>query len=97
LSKEFVKVPVAATLNGVGYDPSGDVVSLAFVVRGGPDPAGGDWVSGSWEPDGSGGWLARTLVGPGAKVLPVGTYEVWVKVADNPEVPVRSVGVLQVT
>jgi len=99
LTLEFVRVPVAATKSGVAYDPSADVVSLAFVPRG-VDPQAADRHQGSWEPSGdpSHPFSARILVGPGGVVqLAAGTYSVWVKIADNPEVPVLRAGIVEVT
>ena len=92
-SLQYVKVPVAAKLAGVVVNPTGDVVQLAFPSAGAP-PA--TWFSGAWETDSSSSspvYLARTTVGPGGPaVLALGTYDIWVKVTDNPEIPaLRSV------
>jgi hypothetical protein len=85
LSTEYLKVPVTFTVAGADIDPTGDPVQVALPVHG-TDPVSGDWVTGSWEVQGSTRW-ARILIGPGAKVLAKGTYDVWVKVTDSPEVP----------
>jgi hypothetical protein len=96
LSLEYVKIPVAAVINGVAYDPHADVIKVAFTARG-VDPVVGDWIAGSWESDGAGGWQARVLVGPsGDTQLAAGIWDVWLKVIDSPEVPVRKVGVVEV-
>ena len=96
LTKEYVRVAVAATEAGAPVIPTGDVVQMAFTVNG-ADPVGGDWKSATWETSGS-IYYARCLVGPGGTVaLAVGHYLVWVKVTDSPEVPVRSAGFLDVT
>jgi hypothetical protein len=103
LSVEYVKVRVQATVNGVTpYDPTADQVQFAFVDRE-AEPAGGDWVNGTWEtqtintPNGVQHiYRALGLVGPGAKVLARGVYDVYVKIFDNPETPVRFVGILEV-
>jgi hypothetical protein len=103
LSTEFIKVKVTATVNGnASYDPTGDVVSFAFVTRE-AEPQGGDWVTGQWEtetlvtPNGTVHiYRALGLIGPTAKVLARGTYDVYVKIVDNPEIPVRFVGILEV-
>jgi hypothetical protein len=94
LSKEWVKVPVQVTESGVGRDPTGDTVQMAFVAHG-VNPGSSDWKAAAWE-TADGIYLARCLVGPAAVVLAVGTYAVWVKVTDNPEVPVLRVGSLTV-
>lgn len=95
LSVEAVKVRVIFTKNGVVQDPTADPVSLAFLPDG-TDPAGGDWVTGSWEKAGTDYW-AVAVVGPGVHALAKARYMVWVKVTDNPDVPVKRCGFLQVT
>ena len=84
---------VQAQKNGVVYDPSADTVQLAFMAKGAGPPGSNDWVNGVWDVGGSGisaRYRAGVLVGPGgAKTLGVGTYLVWVKIADNPETPVK--------
>lgn len=99
LSKEYVRVGVAAKEAGVAVNPTADVVQMAFVAPG-AEPAGGDWQTASWETDQStepDSYFARCLVGPGAVVLAEGTWAVWLKVTDSPEVPVREVGRLIIT
>jgi hypothetical protein len=92
---EFIKVPVQVVANGLSYDPHLDTVVMAFPARG-VDPA--VWIQSAWESDGAGGWQARCLVGPGGTIqLAAGTYDVWVKITDNPEVPVLKSGLLEVT
>ncbi len=96
LTLEYVKVPTTVTINGAPYDPHLDAVQLAFPAHG-VAPAGPDFKVGSWEQDQFGTWMARCLVGPGGAVsLVAGTYDVWVKITDSPEVPVRKVGILEV-
>lgn len=86
-SLQYIKFPITAEVAGADYDPTADQVDLAFVAVG-AQPGSGDWVSGSWEtiltvP------YARALIGPGGvKVLAKGIYWVWVRVTDNPEIPV---------
>lgn len=88
-SRQYVKVPVAAKLAGAAVNPTGDTVQMAFPFTG-ADPA--TWYAAAWETDSTSSpatYLARTTVGPGGTaVLAVGTYDVWVKVTDSPEVPV---------
>lgn len=99
LSSEYVLVPVTFTVSGSITDPTGDAVSMAFLPPG-TDPAGGDWVAGSWESDttitGHPVRYARCLVGPSGKVLSKGSYTCWVRISDSPEVPVKQAGLLQV-
>jgi hypothetical protein len=96
LSREYVKVPVAATDSGTTVNPTTDVVQMAFPVAG-VAPVSADWKTASWETV-SGLYFARCTVGPGGTVvLVVGLYDVWVKITDNPEIPVRLAGQLQIT
>lgn len=95
LSLEYVEIPVAFTVGGVVTNPTADTVQLAFPAPS-VDPVSGDWVTGSWEPGGP-PYVARLLVGPGGpKTLAKGSYDVWVKIADNPETPARKAGFLKV-
>lgn len=87
LSTEYVRVRVSATKNGIAYVPTSDTVAMAFVTPG-STPASGDWKTASWETAGS-VYYAICLVGPGGNALAAGTYKVWVKVTDSPEVPAR--------
>lgn len=96
LSKEFVKVSVRVVKNGVDIDPTADTVEMAFTT--GSEPQSGDWKAATWETAEGPVYFARCLVGPGGTIqLTDGSYKVWVKVADSPEVPVRDVGKLVVT
>lgn len=103
LSAEFIKTRVQATVNGVNpYNPTADVVQYACVTREG-EPGSSDWFNGSWEtetvvtPNGTQHiYRALGLIGTGGKVLARGSYDVYVKIFDNPETPVRFVGVLEV-
>lgn len=98
LSLEYVQVPVSITVNCVPYDPTGDVVEFAFMPVG-TDPAPADFKFGIWVACGVPlQFTAEILVGPGGTfVLPVGTYEIWIRIVDTPEIPVRSVGFLAIT
>lgn len=96
LSTEYIKVPVTATVSGVAINPTTDTVQFAFTAAD-VNPVLADWKSGTWETSG-GVYYARCLVGPaGTVTLAAGDYWVWLKVTDNPEVPVRAVGALRVT
>ena len=87
LSTVFIKSRIIATKNGTSYNPTGDVVEVAFKPPG-VDPAGPDWHAASWE-TASAAYYARLLVGPaGGLVLTVGTYKMWIRITDSPEVPV---------
>lgn len=95
LSTEYVQVPVSIIASGTPVDPTADTVQFAFVTR--RDPQVSDWVNGTWD-TAPGGYLAQCLVGPNGDVsLALGTYQIWLKIVDTPEVPVRQVGLLAIT
>lgn len=99
-SLEYVLVPVSLKESGLLIDPTSDTVSLAFTAEG-VAPVTGDWQTGTWETDATttpDTYSARCLVGPNGDVtLAVGVYDVWVRVTDSPEVPVRKAGNLRIT
>lgn len=99
LSTEYVPVDVKATVHGAPYDPSADAVAFAFMTNSSATPSSGDWHAGSWDTIGLNRWVAQCLVGPGTGgvALSTGTYWIWVKVTDDPEVPVEQVGQLVIT
>ena len=92
-STEPVQLQVAATLNGAPYNPTADPVAIAFVTEASPppDPQAGQWNTASWETDPGPAYWASILVGPlnGGIPLAVGTYIVYIKITDNPAVPVK--------
>lgn len=86
-SVEYVRVPISAREAGSAVDPTADTVTMAFTA--GTTPT--TWIAATWETDTTTTpttYYARTLVGPGNTVLAAGTWTVWVKVTDSPEVPV---------
>jgi hypothetical protein len=99
LSVEYVKVPVSAEESGAAVDITADVVEMAFPLQD-VAPVSGDWETAAWETDATttpDTYLARCLVGPGgAATLVVGTYDVYVRVTDTPEVVVRRAGNLKI-
>lgn len=99
-SLEYVKVPVRAVESGLTIDPTEATVTMAFVAIG-TEPASGDFKTASWEttegtPD---KYAAKCLVGPSGAATPTeGTYEIWVRIQDNPEdVRRKAAGYLKVT
>jgi hypothetical protein len=95
LSTRNVRVQVSDIVDGVALvDPTGDSVSFAFMAPG-SDPSPTDFVTASWQSIGT-NFYAICPVGPGGHVLTVGTYLIWIKVSDAPEVPVEIVGVLRI-
>ena len=92
-SLEYVRVPVTASKSGVAYDPTADAVAMAFQAT----PAAPSlFYNGAWETTGT-AFYALCLVGPGGVVqLSPGTWYVWVKITDAPEIPVLDAGVILV-
>jgi hypothetical protein len=82
-------------------DPTDDVVSWSFPVKGARPTA---WTAGTWKADATGvaGSFRAVSVSPtvgatGATVvLAAGTYDAYLKITDNPEVPVRRIGLVRV-
>lgn len=81
LSLEKIFVPITATAN-----PTGDTVQIA-VAPNYSNPT--TWVAATWSTV-AGVYYATVLIGPGSAIgtLAAGLYQVWVKVTDNPEIPV---------
>lgn len=102
ISTQYVQVQVIATTpSGDPYDPSGDLVQVAFVAESYPatEPGPSDWLTAAWVTGpGSTHW-ATILVGPanGGVVLAVGSWIVWVRVTDNPAVPAEPGPLLSIT
>lgn len=101
LATEYVLIPVAVTKSGLPYNPTGDPVVFAFMPTPTQVPQVSDWVSGSWDTDTTNilyPYSAKCLVGPsGTITLGIGTYVIYVKITDNPEIPVLIAGQLQVS
>lgn len=101
VSLQYVQAAVTATAAGAPVNPTSDVVQFAF-MPGSTAPGSSDWKTGTWDgtaPRLTGnGYLAQCLVGPGGTIaLAAGTYTMWIKITDSPEVPVMQVGLLQIT
>jgi hypothetical protein len=100
LSLKYVAVPVFAKASGLAVNPTTDTVQMAFPAPD-VDPVSGDWKTASWETDASATptvYYARCLVGPGGTVaLALGTFDIWIKITDSPEIPAERVGNLQIT
>lgn len=102
LDTDYLAFPVAIIgAAGQPLNPTADAVSFAFM----PSPANAnpgvsDWHTGSWFTTTNGGYEAQILVGPAnGGVVPQpagpGLWNVWIKVADNPQVPIWQIGMLQ--
>ena len=97
-SLEYVRVPVSTTN---AQDPTPDPVGIAFLDRFTYPGASTVYISGTWEADTSDPsnpiYYARLLVGPGGPYEPTAgtSMVIWIKVTDNPEVPVIRSGNIQ--
>lgn len=91
LDTRYLNVPVTVSKN-----PTNDVVQFAFKI--GPSrPSNSDWQTGAWQTPES-PYVAQLLIGPenGGYVLAPGIYAIWLKIIDNPEIPVLTVGSLTI-
>jgi len=98
LSLEYVIIPVNVTKAGVPYNPTSDTLQFAFMPTPTQIPGSGDWVAGVWESDSPNvlyPYNAKCLVGPGGVItLSLGTYVIYLKITDSPEIPVLVAGQL---
>ena len=101
LSTQYYLVPVSATKAGASYNPTSDTVQFAFAATATYVPQVSDWVTGSWDADTTDiiyPYSAKCLVGPaGTVTLGIGTSIIYVKVTDNPEIPLLITGQLQIS
>ncbi|HUW15634.1 MAG TPA: hypothetical protein VMW94_01035 [Actinomycetes bacterium] len=96
-SLEYIKVPVTAKKGGVAYDPTGDTVEMTF-SQSETLPATPTWYAASWE-DGSNQDMVRCLIGPTGEVELTASHTPWyvfIKITDNPEIPVLEAGPIEV-
>lgn len=98
LSTQYVQIPVTVQAP-TAYNPTSDVVQFAFTPVTYPVTEPTQWVTGSWATFPGPAYWAQCLVGPanGGTALSIGTYQVWVKITDNPEVPVLQPSLLKIT
>jgi hypothetical protein len=98
LSTEYILIPVSVTKAGAPYNPTSDTLQFAFMPTPVQIPQSGDWVSGTWETDSANiiyPYTAKCLIGPsGTVTLGTGTYIIYLKITDNPEIPVLAGGQL---
>jgi hypothetical protein len=101
LSVDYVQVPVSAWQAGTSYNPTPDTVQWAFMPQATQVPGSSDWVAGSWDSVPTSliyPYTAKCLLGTaGTTALTLGAYYAYVKITDNPEVPVLTAGILQIT
>lgn len=88
ISVEYLKVPITGP-------SSVDLVELSVelaIVPDGQSPTSGDWKEGVWI-----GSSAAVLIGPGATIpLERGTYDVYVRITSDQEVPVLLSGSIHI-
>lgn len=94
-SSEFFRVLVTATDSSGSINPTGDTVDFAFISGTDEPTSSTTWSAGSWESTSS-PYVARILIGGTGTVLSVGTYGAWIKITDNPEVPILACGVVTI-
>lgn len=102
LSLQYVGVPIKSTsLTGASANPTSDTVQMAFMPTPTQQPQSADWQAAIWATSAINTlypYTAFCLVGPGGTItLGQGTYIIWVKITDNPEVPVLIGGQLEVS
>jgi len=105
LSQSSLSTPYVQTLITVqsasSYNPTSDTVQFAFPALTYPPASPTNWVTGSWVTYPGPAYWAQCLVGPaagaGGTALSLGTYQVWVKITDSPEVPVLQPCLLTIT
>lgn len=102
LSLQYVGVPVKAVLTtGVAFDPTADPVYMAFMPQATQVPGVSDWKTAIWAARSSDiifPYAALCLVGPGGTADPgLGTYVMYLKVTDDPEIPVLITGQLTIS
>ena len=101
LSTQYIFIPVNVTENGSLYNPTSDTVQFAFMPTATQVPQSGDWIAGSWNAVAANilyPYQAKCLVGPaGTITLGIGTYIIYVRITDNPEIPVLISGQLQIS
>jgi hypothetical protein len=97
LSTAYIQVLIATGT----YDPTYDNVQFAFMLDSYPAliPSDDDWQTASWSIAPGPQYWAQCLVGPANGGIPLtpGLYQVWVKIIDNPQVPVLQQVFLQIT
>lgn len=87
ISVEYLQVPITGPVE------LGELTVELAVVPDGQTPDTGDWKAGAWI-----GSNASVLIGPGATIpLTRGTYDVYVKITSDQEIPVLLSGSIHIT
>ena len=98
LSTQYLQVLVTVKSTS-NYNPTSDTVQMAFTPLTYPETSPTSWVTGSWSTFPGPAYWAEALVGPanGGTALSLGTYQVWLKITDSPEVPLLQSCLLTIT
>lgn len=100
-SLQWVQIPVTmTTFSGTAGNPTADPVAFSFTPVTYPVTSPTVWVPGTWATFPGPAYRAACLVGPGtaaATALTIGSWQLWLRVTDNPEVPVLQPSLLQIT
>lgn len=100
ITREYFRVPVTLTVDGLPIDPTVLPVEWAIVPVN-QTPVDADWMPGDWETiDTTHMYLARILVGDSTTDFPLTQnqiYDAWMRITDAPERPARLVGQIQAT
>ncbi len=100
LSTELLQVLVQATGIDGPYNPTGDAVAFAFTSASAyPAAEPATWNTGTWVTYPGAQYWAQVLVGPanGGVSLAIGSWQCWLKITDDPAVPVRQPFLLKIT
>lgn len=99
VSTEPVRIPVRVSEDGTWADPTAATVQAAFLGDVDDEPTAGDWVTASWEANGTNGtWYANCLIGPGGvKTLTDGTWHVWIRIQYGSQDVQRPAGTIRIS
>jgi hypothetical protein len=99
LSTQYVQVRVQGVSPDGPYDPTGDTVAFAFTPDGPPFTDPSEWTAGTWAVYPGPQYWAQVFIGPdgGDIALAAGAWLGWLRITDNPEVPVIQPFLLQIT
>lgn len=92
ISVEYARVTLTADVT-----LDSQTVELAFMSSRQAEPTSGDWKTATWLTAVGKTRKAGVLVGPGELELAKGTWYMWFRLADTPEVPARYAGQLVIT
>lgn len=92
ISTEYARVSITGDV-----ELTSQAVQMAFLQSSTAEPSVGDWQTATWLTDPGVTRTAGVLVGPGALALDEGTWWVWWKVTDTPEIVARRAGRIEIT